>query len=123
MAEKRRCQRLSKPSIVRFKLLKGHHLGMSSRSEDFCEEGMRLLTLQRLLPGMTLNLNFQLQEYSTPISATAKVVWQNDRDNMYYPFMVGLKFTKIDAIDRQKIRNYINLSSRESRTNAQKPSR
>ena len=87
---------------------------MSSRSENICEEGIRLATLQRLLPGMVVDLNFQLQEFAPAISATAKVMWQNDRDTIYYPFAVGLKFTKIDSGDRAKIRNYIKTSSREN---------
>ena len=119
MVEKRSCHRLSKSSIVRFRFSKSH-LGMSSRCEDICEEGIRLTTLQRLLPGMIVDLNFQLHEFTPPILATAKVMWQNDRDNIYYPFAIGLKFTKIDTADRARIRNYINISARESHFSAHK---
>jgi len=87
---------------------------MSSRSENICEEGIRLATLQRLLPGMIVDLNFQLHEFTPPILATAKVMWQNDRDNIYYPFAVGLKFTKIDSEDRARIRNHIKTANRET---------
>ena len=113
MIEKRNCYRLSKSSIVRFRFSKSH-LGMSSRCEDICEEGIRLATLQRLLPGMMLDLSFQLHEFTPPILATAKVMWQSDRDNIYYPFAIGLKFTKIDSADRARIRNHIKIASREN---------
>lgn len=81
---------------------------------------MRLVALQRLSPGMMLNLNFQLEELGPPILASAKVIWQNNRDNIYYPFAVGLKFTKISSADRERIASYIKTASRENPSNAPK---
>lgn len=118
MVDKRKYQRIPKSAIVRFRLA-GSHLGMSSKSEDVSEEGMRLLAVQRLEPGMNLDLNFQLDDYSEAISAKGRVVWYSDRDNVYYPFTVGLRFYKIDTGNRKRIRDYISkLSSMKDSFNA-----
>jgi len=81
---------------------------MSSRCEDISEGGMRLNVLQRLDLGMNLNLNFKLDDYAESIIAKAKIIWQDSRDNAYYPFAVGLKFFKINSADSKKIHNYVN---------------
>ncbi|MDD4954638.1 MAG: PilZ domain-containing protein [Candidatus Omnitrophica bacterium] len=106
MIEQRKHPRINKSMIIRFRLL-GSHLGMSSRCEDISEGGMRLSILQRLDLGMSLTLDFKLEETAEPITAKAKVVWQNDRDNAYYPFVVGLKFFKISPADSKKIHDYV----------------
>jgi len=80
---------------------------MSSRCEDVSEGGMRLSTLQRFDLGMCLDLNFKLEDYASPITAKAKVVWQDNRNNTYYPFVVGLKFFKINSADSKKIHDYV----------------
>lgn len=81
---------------------------MSSRCEDVSEGGMRLSTLQRLDLGMNLTLDFKLDDSMDSITAKAKVVWQDNRDNAYYPFAVGLKFFKINSADSKKIHDYVN---------------
>lgn len=68
---------------------------------------MRLSTLQRLDLGMSLDLNFKLEDYLEPITAKAKVVWQDSRDNAYYPFVVGLKFFKINPADSKRLHDYV----------------
>jgi len=68
---------------------------------------MCISALQRLELGMNLDLNFKLDDYTDSIFAKAKVVWQDTRDNVYYPFAVGLKFFKIDSADSRRIHNYV----------------
>jgi len=69
---------------------------------------MRLSALQRLDLGMCLDLNFKLDDYTDPITAKAKVIWQDSKDSTYYPFVVGLKFFKINSADSKKIHDYVN---------------
>jgi Tfp pilus assembly protein PilZ len=107
MIEQRHYPRISKSAIIRFRL-SGSHLGMSSRCEDVSEGGMRLSTLQRFDLGMCLDLNFKLEDYASPITAKAKIIWQDNRNNTYYPFVVGLKFFKINSADSKKIHDYVN---------------
>ena len=118
MIEQRQHFRISKSAIVRFRL-SGSHLGMSSRCEDLSEGGMRLAVLQRLDLGMNLDLNFKLDDCMDLIAAKAKIVWQDTRDNSYYPFAVGLKFFKITAADIKKIHDYVSKTiCKEDPTNA-----
>ena len=107
MIEQRQHLRINKSAIVRFRL-SGSHLGMSSRCEDVSEGGMRLAVLQRLDLGMSLDLDFKLEDYTDSIAAKAKIIWQDNRDNSYYPFAVGLKFYKITSADSKKIHDYVN---------------
>lgn len=69
---------------------------------------MRLAVLQRFDLGMNLDLNFKLEDYEESIIAKAKVIWHGIKDNTYYPFVVGLKFFKIDPADSKKIHDYVN---------------
>ncbi|MDP2923213.1 MAG: PilZ domain-containing protein [Candidatus Omnitrophota bacterium] len=112
MEEHRKYIRINKALIVRFKISK-NHLGMSSRSEDISEDGVRLFTLQRLEPGMILDLNFHLQESAEPIAVKGRVVWQNDRKNIYFPSAIGIQFVEIQPADRNRIRDYVNKVSAE----------
>ena len=112
MIEQRQHLRMNKSAIVRFRL-SGSHLGMSSKCEDISEGGMRLAVLQRLDSGMSLDLNFKLEDYTDSIAAKAKVVWQDTRDNTYYPFAVGLKFFKIASADSKKIHDYVSKAIRK----------
>jgi c-di-GMP-binding flagellar brake protein YcgR len=107
MIEQRQYPRINKTAIVRFRL-SGSHLGMSSKSEDVSAGGMRLSVLQRLDLGMSLDLNFKLDDFGESIAAKAKVVWQSTKDNAYYPFVVGLKFFKINPADSKRIHDYVN---------------
>lgn len=107
MIERRQYPRLNKSTIVRFRF-PGSHLGMSSRSEDVSEGGIRVAVLQRLDLGMNLDLNFKLEDCADSITARAKIIWQDTRNNTYYPFAVGLKFLRIDSADSKKIRDYVN---------------
>jgi c-di-GMP-binding flagellar brake protein YcgR len=89
---------------------------MSSRSEDISEVGMRLAAMQRLRPGMVLELNFSLQESTDPIKTRAKIVWQDSRKNVYFPFSLGMEFIEITPIDRNQIKNYISKALQESKS-------
>lgn len=106
MNERRKNIRINKTLIVRFKLPK-NYLGMSSRSEDMSEGGMRMVVLQRLEPGMRLELNFNIQENAKPITVTAKVIWVDYKKESYFPFTVGLQFTNLADFDRERLREHI----------------
>jgi len=115
MQERRRYIRVNKSTIVRFKIPR-NYLGMSSRSEDISEGGLRLTVLQRLEPGMLMELNFYLQEATEPIKTKARVVWQDERKNIYFPFAIGMQFVDITPLDRAKIRDYVNKVSAEAKS-------
>ncbi|MEI8349260.1 MAG: PilZ domain-containing protein [Candidatus Omnitrophota bacterium] len=112
MSERRKNIRIHKSLIVRFKLPKGY-LGMSSRSDNISEDGMRMGALQRFEPGMSLQLNFNLQEYTDPVIVNATVVWVDYKKQSYFPFVLGLRFINLADSDRPRLRDYISHVVRE----------
>lgn len=107
MNERRKHKRIQKSLIIRFKLPKSY-LGMSSRSHDISEGGMRMEALQKFEPGMCLQLNFNLQEYTAPVIVNANVVWIDYKKQSYFPFVLGLQFANLAAADLLRLRDYIN---------------
>jgi hypothetical protein len=84
---------------------------MSSRGHDISENGLCFFALQRFELDLTLEVNFKLKETAKPINVQAKIVWQRSRDDAYYPFAIGLKFTKIEQTDVLRINEYVNKVS------------
>lgn len=106
MEENRKFQRASASLIVRFRIARGL-LGMSSRSEDISEGGIRLAALQRLESGMIVELKFNLQELTDEITTKGKVIWQSPRKHQYFPFLLGIQFIGINPVDRNRLHNYV----------------
>ena len=86
-----------------------------SFSEDISGGGIRLPLKERLRPGTILDLEIHLPEFTEPIKATGEVVWLHGRDNVEFPFVVGIKFIKIDQFDRGKLLNYIRKRIKEKK--------
>lgn len=114
MKECRKSTRVNASFIVRFRIAK-NLLGMSCRSEDISQSGMRLGMLQRLEPGMLLEINFYLQESSEAVTTKAKIIWQGARKDAYFPFSTGIQFIDIKSADRNKIYNYVSKVSLEAK--------
>lgn len=66
--------------------------------------GVCLLTDQRLKVGSHLRLNITLPKFSCEISAFAEVVWSNNSG-------AGLHFDAMKEEDRDKLKNYLSLTS------------
>ena len=86
-----------------------------SNSMDISEGGISFPIDQRLLPGIIIRLEVALSGAVRPIEVTGEVMWvrerdsssDNSEDDQEYPYLIGLKFIKIDLRDRDRIYYYI----------------
>jgi hypothetical protein len=106
MKDRRQYLRFAEAFPVRFKLIKSA-LGMSARSENLSEDGLRICGLQKIEPGTPLKLNFHLPEDKNPIMTIGEVMWQNEKRDTNFPSIMGIKFVDISPDDRDRIRDYI----------------
>lgn len=119
MTEQRRYTRLSESLMISHRLLKGAYR-TGSRSNDISEGGMSFPAYRSIEPGTNLELEIHIPESKKPIVAVGEVVWLRKREDVRYPFLVGVKFIKIDILDRRSLHNYIrNISRNDTSTDVQ----
>jgi hypothetical protein len=106
MKDRRQYYRFAEAFPVRFKFIK-RALGMSARSENVSEAGLRICGVQNIEPGTPLKLNFHLPEDKNPIMTIGEVMWQNEKRGAIGPSVMGIRFVDISPDDRDRIRDYI----------------
>lgn len=78
-------------------------LRSNALSRDISEDGICLLTSHKMEIGETIELGIYLPDAKKPVEATGEVVRRNETNDPNLPFLLGIKFTKIDS----KIREHI----------------
>ncbi len=68
---------------------------------------MRLPVLQHLQPKMKLDMEIYLSDTAKPIKAIGEVIWSKKGKGLRFPFVVGIKFLKIDSDSLDRLRAYI----------------
>ena len=112
MEERRQHIRISDSLKVVYQVLKSFR-SVTSNTRDISEGGIRLPILQRLQPGMVIELELHLPDLRKPIRAIGEIVWLKEIEDLKFPFVVGVKFINIDTVSLGKIRDYIKEKSHE----------
>jgi len=112
MQEKRKYIRIADSLKISFRLLKGF-LGSSSYSDNISEIGIQLPVDIRFDIGAVLELKILATEWSNSVDAIAEVVWFREQARSRHPFLVGLRFVKIDPLSQEKIRKHIEKLGKE----------
>ena len=76
-------------------------------SEDISEGGICLMTPYKLNIGERVDLSIYLPEKKEPIIATAEVVRRNETNDSQYPYLMGMKFRKINLEAKKQILDHI----------------
>ncbi|MBU1112834.1 MAG: PilZ domain-containing protein [Candidatus Omnitrophica bacterium] len=76
-------------------------------SQDISENGICLLAAYRMDIGEKVDLNIYLPESKEPIVAGAEVVRRNETNDPKYPYLMGLKFIRINQEARAEIVKHI----------------
>ncbi len=79
-------------------LLKGNFL-----SKDISEAGMCILSPYTMEIGETVELAVHLPDCEEPVVCFGKVVRRNEIEDERFPFLLGIKFTKIDMAAHDKL--------------------
>lgn len=106
MKDQRKHARISESLMISHKFLKGAYR-TGSRSKDISEGGMCFPVYRSIEPGTSLELQIYIDDSEKPILAIGEVMWLQKRDDIRYPFLVGIRFKNIDVLDRGKLRSYI----------------
>ena len=107
MDERRQYIRIDKSTAVSYRVLE-QFLGSGSRSKNISEGGICLPLHQRFGVGVVLELKIHLAELSQPILAIGKVVWlEEKKEDVNFPFELGIQFIKISPADKNKIITHI----------------
>jgi len=104
--ERRQFVRIDDSTKVRYQVIKSFRL-VTSHTENISEGGIRLPILQRLQPGMVLEVELYFPQHSKPAVVTGTIVWIKEVGDLKFPFVVGIKFLSVDQASLNKIRTYI----------------
>lgn len=106
MDERRQSIRLDKALRITYKRAEqeSRHQ-IASVTDDISDIGLKFPSIQKLQPGMVLQLWINLEGAIVP--AVAEVAWIKERKDVRFPHTMGIKFTKIDPLGLKKIVAYI----------------
>jgi Tfp pilus assembly protein PilZ len=79
-------------------------------SRDVSLGGMFIDVKESVEPGKMINLRFELPNHPYPIKAIAKIIWNKTKSNPKLINSVGVEFIRISAIERLKLKNYLESS-------------
>jgi c-di-GMP-binding flagellar brake protein YcgR len=82
-------------------------LESNSLTQDISQNGICILTKQKMEIGETVNLGIYVPEEKAPIVAKAQVLRRNETDNPKFPYIIALEFSKINEAARQRILKHI----------------
>ncbi len=105
MLERRRFERFRSAIDVEYEVPQCSIEGVSL-TKDISISGISLPTSMKIDEGEKLELRIKLPRDSNPIYATAQVVWSQPAQTQA-DFDLGLKFVKINDIDKSRILEYI----------------
>jgi len=107
MLERRKFVRINEFLKIGYKVIGPLDIRNIHLSDNISGVGVRLPVNHRMTNGTMLDLAIYLAESSLPIPATGEVVWLANKKDQYFPYVVGIKFIKINPADQEKILNFI----------------
>ncbi|MFH1771654.1 MAG: PilZ domain-containing protein [Candidatus Omnitrophota bacterium] len=78
-------------------------LKTNALTRDISEDGICILTPYKIDIGETMELEIYLSETEEAVKAKGTVVRRNGTDDIKLPYLLGIKFTKIDPDAYEKI--------------------
>ena len=103
MTQERRKKIRLKKSLAIVHCPSKYLLQSNALSRDISEDGICLLTPHKMEIGETVELGIYLPENKGPVSAVGEVVRRNETNDPNLPYLLGIKFAKIDP----KIRDHV----------------
>lgn len=107
MKERREYIRVGDSLKIMYKIVSLSGAQRGGYTEDISGGGIRFSLDHYLKVGTVLELSISIPNQESPIQATGEVTWLHERKDMKSPYVVGIKFIKIDPFERGKILNYI----------------
>jgi c-di-GMP-binding flagellar brake protein YcgR len=103
MTQERRKKVRLKKSLAIVHCPSKYLLQSNALSRDISEDGICLLTPHKMEIGEAVELGIYLPDAKKPVEARGEVVRRNETNDPNLPYLLGIKFTKIDATIREHI--------------------
>ncbi|UCC94824.1 MAG: PilZ domain-containing protein [Candidatus Omnitrophota bacterium] len=104
--ERRKHFRLKK-SLTAIRCSSKYLLENNYLSRDISEDGICLLSHHGMNIGEKIKLGIYLPEFKKPVIAVGEVIRQHETNDLRFPYMLGIKFIKINPVAYHQIRNHI----------------
>ncbi|MDP8233918.1 MAG: PilZ domain-containing protein [Candidatus Saelkia tenebricola] len=110
MEERRKYLRLSKSLQINYqdKRLDALNILGGCRTKDISCGGLCFPTAYDLPFGDILKIDISLPEFLNPVKSEGKIVWKKEEFFGNYRYLLGIKFTEIEADEECKLYGYIN---------------
>lgn len=82
-------------------------LQTNALSRDISEDGICLISPYKMDIGEIIELGVQLPELKKPSLVTGEVVRRNESDDPKFPYLMGVKFVKIEEDLRRQIQEHM----------------
>jgi len=109
MEERRFFKRVGYDESIRCNIVReGASLDAITTSVNISGGGIRVHAAEELESPQNISLELFVPGYARPIPAKGEVVWMGAEDQKE-DWLAGIRFTKIDAYDRQMILDYVHF--------------
>jgi len=112
MQEHRQYIRINRSLVVSYRLI-NQLIGIGILSKNVSGGGICLPVFQRLEPHAILELDIHLSDSVKLAKIIGEVIWIRERDDVQFPFEIGIKFIKINPSVRDKISDFISKHNHE----------
>lgn len=106
MTERRKFLRFATEMRMEYMVSQRNEINGVTCIKDLSREGMRCLTPRQFEKGTMLDMKFLLPDDAKPVYLTGEVVWTDKSDEKDSGYMMGIKFSKIDTLDRVRLLDY-----------------
>ena len=107
MTERRRFLRFTTDVGMEYRLCQEKQIMGSSSIKNLSREGLGFSITRKLEKGALLDVKFLLPGDEKPVYLTGEIVWiGEDAEKKDFEYAVGVKFFKIDTLDRVRLLNH-----------------
>ena len=112
MDEHRQYVRINRFLEIHYRILKSM-MKTGSSSKDISAGGICFPVFQNMQPGTILELEIDSEEIGGHIKATGEIRWIRKKEDIHYPYEIGIAFININPADRDKLINYVKERSKD----------
>ncbi len=114
MKERRGYIRVNEAFNINYQVISPPDGGGISGTTNVSKGGISFPTDRLLVPGIILKLKIDLLKGGEPIDATGEVVWVKETDGEKFPYMIGIRFVRIELHNQDRIFHLINKKAQEN---------
>ena len=107
MIERRRFVRLHDSLKISYKIIGQTDIVSEQFTDNISGVGISFPLRHRMDPGSIVELTIQIPGHPKLISAVGEVIWLNHRQEAVFPFVVGIRFSKVSEDEQEELKGYV----------------